>query len=209
MSKRFLTRFTLRALVLAPLAVACSTPPTQQYTGPWLRPSPSLKLRIESYSRRLPWTHGLERMDLIHDFAEVGEPAYPALLEMCQDPRVDVAGAALAALGATGDTRLVSALHALPWPSEERFDLRLERARTLLRLGDQSMVPHLIGGLGHERLLIRSFCAKALHDATGKRFGYEAGEAAAARAESIERWSAWWRVRSVPVMELARAEVGA
>ena len=149
--------------------VACSSPPTKQYSGPWLRPSPALQERIDSCARRLPWTHGLERVELIGSFTAIGEPAFPALLELCQDPRPDVAGAALAALGASGDDRLVTILLELPWPSEERFDLRLERARALMRLGDRSMVPHLIDGLEHEKLIIRANCAKVLQDETGNR----------------------------------------
>ena len=61
----------------------------------------------------------MERVELVRWFSEVGEPAYPVLLELCEDSRPDVAGAALGALGATGDSRLVEELHALPWPGEE------------------------------------------------------------------------------------------
>ena len=208
MSYSLLTKFALRALILAPIAVACSTPPTKQYSGPWLRPSPALKERIDSCARRLPWTHGLERVELIRSFATIGEPAFPALLELCQDPRPDVAGAALAALGASGDKRLVTILLELPWPSEERFDLRLERARALMRLGDRSMVPHLIVGLQHEKLIIRANCAKVLQNETGNRFGYVPGESPDARAVAVERWNEWWVACSTPVEELARVDVG-
>ena len=118
MPHSLLSKHSLRALLLFPLAFACTSPPTAQYTGPWLRPSPVLKEKIEENVRRLPWTHGMERVDLVRWFSEVGEPAYPVLLELCQDSRPDVAGAALGALGATGDERLVEQLHALPWPEE-------------------------------------------------------------------------------------------
>lgn len=208
MSKRHLSKLTLRALLWAPLAVACSTPPTVQYTDLWLRPSPALHGRIESNVLKLPWTHGMERVELVRWFAEVGEAAYPALLGLSQDPRPDVAGAALGALGATGDERLVAILQEMPWPGEERVNLRLERARALLRLGDHSMLPHLIGGLGHERLLVRALCAQSLYEATGERFGYEPCLPSAERDQAIERWNEWWMFYSEPSEEFARLDVG-
>ena len=57
--------------------------------------------QIEDQAQRLPWTQGRERIEQIHWFATVGEPAYPKLLELVQDERPDVAGSAMAALGAT------------------------------------------------------------------------------------------------------------
>jgi len=164
-----------------------------------------LKEKIEENVRRLPWTHGMERVDLVRWFSEVGEPAYPVLLELCQDSRPDVAGAALGALGATGDERLVEQLHALPWPEEEQVALRLERARALLRLGDFSMTEHLIGGLSHERLLIRALCAQSLYEATGKRFGYAPSATPVDRGEAVARWQEWWELVVTPTEELAQA----
>lgn len=209
MSNRLLIKLSLRALILAPLAVSCSTPSTVQYTGPWLRPSPALKERIDNNARRLPWTHGVERVELVRWFSELGEPAYPALLELCQDPRPDVSGAALGALCATGDSSLVPTLQALPWPNEDRIDLRLERARALLRLGDLSMAPHLIEGLKHERLYVRALCAQSLYEVTKDRFGYEPGDSSDARELAIGRWHEWWASRSQVTERLARADFGA
>lgn len=206
MSTRVFTQAALRALLLLPFVAACSSPPTVLYTGPWLRPSPILKEKIDANARRMPWTHGLERVELVRWFAEVGEPAYPALLELCQDTRPDVAGAALGALGSTGDSRLVGELHGLPWPSEENVELRLERARALMRLGDFSMSVHMIGGLSHERLLVRALCSQSLYEATGKRFGFDPSASEADRVESIERWNEWWRVATTPAVELAQAD---
>jgi len=160
--------------------------------GPWVDASPSLQLKIDQQTQRLPWSHGIERIEIIQWFAEVGEPAYPVLLELVLDPRSDVAGAALAALGATRDARLVEPLRELPWPEEDAPDLALERARTLLRLGDWSMLPHLINGLEDERVMIRALCSQALWEATHERFDYDANAPDAERQASIESWRAWW-----------------
>jgi len=206
MFHRIFTQSVLRALLLLPFVAACSSPPTVQYAGPWLRPSPLLKDKIEANARRMPWTHGLERVELVRWFSEVGEPAYPVLLELCQDSRPDVAGAALGALGATGDSRLVQQLHSLPWPSEESVELRLERARALMRLGDFSMVEHMIGGLSHERLLIRALCSQSLYEATGKRFGFNPSATVGDRGEAVERWNDWWQLATTPAVELAQAD---
>jgi hypothetical protein len=116
---------------------------------------------------------------------------------MVLDPRKDVACSALAALGATRDARLVEPLNQLPWPEgDENLDLALERARTLLRLGDWSMAPHLITGLRDERIMTRALCIQALHEATKERFGYDPRGEAVGREEAVVRWEAWWATRS-------------
>lgn len=168
---------------------------TKASTGPWLAPSPTLAEDIQQQAERLPWTHGYERVEIIHWFASVGEPAYPTLLAMVDDPRPDVAGSALAALGATGDSRLVEPLREIPWPTESEIELALERARTLLRLGDWSMVPHLIDGMEDERVMIRALSSQALYEATHQRFQYDANATPEERAASITRWREWWASR--------------
>lgn len=188
-----------RAVALVALAACTTTSSSVQDAGsnsPWLKPSPGLRQQIEDAAKRLPWTHGLERVDAIAWFARVGEPAYPTLLQMVVDPRKDVAGAALAALGATRDSRLVEPLRALPWPSAETStDLALERARTLLRLGDWQMVPHLITGLRDDRLMTRALCAQALWESTHERFDYDPKSEGEERENSVRQWDAWWRER--------------
>lgn len=190
------------------LLTACGTTKSSLHDedadSPWLKPSPGLRQQIEDSAKRLPWTHGLERVDLIGWFARCGEPAYPTLLQMVLDPRKDVAGAALAALGATRDSRLVEHLRELPWPEGEgQSDLALERARTLLRLGDWQMVPVLITGLRDERLLTRALCAQTLWEATHERFGYDPRGEADPREESVRRWEAWWQERLNDPMQAA------
>jgi HEAT repeat protein len=113
-----------------------------------------------------------------------------------------VAGSALAALGATRDSRLVEPLRALPWPEGEgSIDLRLERARALLRLGDWQTVPILIEGLRDERMITRALSSQALWESTHERFGYDPKGEEAERAASIAKWEAWWKDRSIDPLQ--------
>jgi len=167
------------------------------HEGPWLEPSPNLREQIDEKAKRFPWTHGLERIELIQWFAGVGEPAYSTLLDFARDPRPDVSGAALAALGATRDSRLVLHLRAIPPATGPgSVDLNLERARTLLRLGDWDTIPQLIQGLHDDRLITRALCSQALFEATRERFDFDPRGEPEARQASIEQWEAWWKARS-------------
>lgn len=164
--------------------------------GPWLTPSPVLEQQIQDEVERLPWTHGLERVELIRWFTAVGEPAYDALLQLAADPRDDVAAAALAALGATGDRRLVESVHELPWdPAERGTDLNLERSRALVRLGDWNALPDLIRGLRDERSYTRSLCFQTLRDITRQHFDYDPRGNAESREAAVRRWEDWWLAR--------------
>jgi hypothetical protein len=185
------------ALFLAAGLCACASTHESNGTDPgeprWLEASPALHQRIEDQAKRLPWTHGAERIELIRWFAGIGEPAYPTLLAMVLDPRKDVAGSALAALGATHDSRLVEELHKLPWSASEAGDeLNLERARTLLRLGDWQTIPELIRGLRSEELMTRALCHQALGEATHEQFDYDPKGEPEAREASVKRWETWW-----------------
>ena len=190
-------RALLCASLLFVFSSSCTTTDSdgKASIGPWIEPSPGLEQQIREHAQKLPWTHGIERVEIIQWFAGVGEPAYPVLLALVLDPRPDVAGSALAALGATRDSRLVEPLRELPWPGEEYTDLALERARTLLRLGDWSMVPHLIGGLEDERLLIRALCGQALFEATHERLDFDPNASPEERGASVARWRAWWQAK--------------
>ena len=194
------------ALVLAACASTHEQTPSDRPNHTWLEPSPLLREQIDQQAKRLPWVHGVEeRVGIIQWFASVGEPAYPTLLELVVDPRPDVAGAALAALGATRDERLVEPLRKLPWPTAENEDLALERARTLLFLGDWSMGEHLINGLRDERKFTRALCIKALADVTKERFDYDPDAEPEVREASVKRWEEWWHSRQVDPL-LARGK---
>jgi hypothetical protein len=163
----------------------------------WLLPSPILAQQIADESARLPWTHGFERLEQIRWFAMVGEPAYDTLLELVEDERDDVASAALTALGNTQDRRLVPYIHRVAWdPKREHGDLGLERARTLLHLGDWSEIPILIAGLRDERQYTRALCIQALQGATGETYGFDAKADLTDRVRAIDSWEVWWRART-------------
>lgn len=199
------SRFPLLALLVLLFAGASSCSSTksslrEEGTG-WLAASPALQRRIDDEARRLPWTHGVERVELIHWFAALGEPAYGTLLTMVADPRKDVAIAALAALGATRDSRLVAALARVQVPEgADAKDLQLERARTLLRLGDWQAAPTLIAGLRDERLFTRALCSQALTEATHESFGFDPKAEEPAREECVRRWESWWKERSADAL---------
>lgn len=196
-------------LALCLLALACSACVTSTEGGQelrenvneseWLAPSPVLRDQIADQLERLPWTHGSERVEQVRWLATVGEAGYQQILPVCLDPRPDVAGAALAALGATGDNRLVVAIRELDWPAEETMDkgLRLERARTLVRLGDWSQLTVLVDGLADEEYWTRAWCVQALQEATKRRFDYDAKGDPEARAAAVKRWREWIDSRRV------------
>jgi len=179
--------------VLALCSAGCSS--TAKASSPaWLEASPGLQERIDRKATSLAYTPGLEaRVQLITWFAKVGEPAYPTLLEMMHDPRPDVAGAALAALGATRDARLVSYLRE-PGPSETE-SVALERGRALLMLGDWSGIPVMIKGLRAEHHYTRAVCHRALSDVAHETFGFDPRGEAPAREAAVDRWEAWWDTR--------------
>jgi len=194
------TPFLLASLAL--LATACvstdSAVKTSSSSGPWIEPSQNLKTQIDDRAQRFPWTHGLERVELIQWFAGVGEPAYSTLLEFARDQRPDVSGAALAALGATRDSRLVPYLRAIPPATGEgAVDLNLERARTLVRLGDWASIPVLIDGLSDERPITRALCSQALFEATRERFDFDPRGEPEARQAAVEKWTTWWKARNL------------
>lgn len=163
----------------------------------WIQATPLLAQQIEDEAKRLPFSHGFDRLEQIRWFASLGEPAYPTLLRLAEDPRDDVAAAALAAMGATLDARLVPHVNELAWaPSRLNGDLGLERARTLVRLGDWTAMPVLIHGLEDERLFTRSLCLDALKEATHETNGYDPRAEASVRARAVERWKSWWLQRT-------------
>jgi HEAT repeat protein len=181
----------------AALTVGCaSTSADGDANAPWLRASPALRQQIEDQITRLPWTHGLERVEQISWFASVGEPAYDHLLELCEDPRPDVAAAAVAALGATRDSRLVEPLRAVRWQAADDRALSFERARTFVRLGDWTQVHVLIDGLGADDAWARAWCLSALREVTGQDMGFDPQADAISREQSLERWRRWHASRS-------------
>jgi HEAT repeat protein len=191
-------------LLLSACLAACTTTSSnsvrdgsERPDSPWVQPAPLLGQQIQDEAARLPFSHGFDRLEQIRWFAAIGEPAYDTLLRLALDPRDDVAAAALAALGATLDSRLVPHIHALEWsPARLQGDLELERARCLVRLGDWSSIPNLIDGLEDERLFTRSLCLDALREATRETQGFDPRAEKSQRDKAIAAWRQWWLARS-------------
>ena len=176
---------------------ACQSTGSDEATNEWLAPSAGLEVRMEDQVKRLPWSHGEERIELIRWFATVGEPAYPILLELCLDNRPDVAASAIASLGATRDSRLVAPMHALDWAPSPARQVIYERARAYLRLGDWGEMGTLVGGLEDEDLWTRAWCAQALEEVTHQRHGFDPRGSEEERAVGVERWRNWLEARRV------------
>lgn len=192
-----------RSLVLSLLLAACTTTERNvrddsiDHDSPWIQATPLLGQQIEDEAARLPYSHGFDRLEQIRWFAAMGEPAFAVLLRLAADPRDDVAAAALAALGATKDSRLVPYIQDLEWTVErEGSDLALERARTLVRLGEWSEMPALITGLEDERLFTRSLCIDALREATHETLAFDPRAEKSEREKAVLRWRQWWLQRS-------------
>jgi hypothetical protein len=209
MSERVCTARWLPILALALLASCATTksrsglPFSTANTSPWLQPSPLLAQQIEDEATRLPWTHDLERVEQIRWFVSVGEPAYAKLLQLAVDARDDVAAAAIAALGGSGDRRLVMHLKGLPWnkgpvaeSSGRSRELELELGRALVSLGDWSSMPVLIAGLREEKAYVRALCLQVLQRSTRQTFGFDPRGEPDRREEAVLRWEGWWKARS-------------
>ncbi len=197
-------RMKARHLHLVPcllLALGCVTTggtadkPTAFSDSQWVQPSASLATDIAVRAEALPWTHGRDRVDLISWFAMVGEPAYDTLLAFMDDDRPEVVATALAALGATADSRLVPTLRAAEKPEWSPV-LKLENARTLVRLGDWEAMPILIDGLENEDHFKRALCAQALFNATRENNGFDPAASLPEREAAVARWRSWWQQRS-------------
>jgi hypothetical protein len=204
-----LSVLVLALAVSSLLCTGCTTTSNRTSDGlrgaqsEWLQPSALLAQQIEDESTRLPWTHDLERVEQIRWFVSVGEPAYAKLLTLATDPRDDVAAAAIAALGGTGDRRLVPHLRALPWAAAGSAEaagrsrsLELERARALVSLGDWTALPVLIDGLRDEKLYTRTLCLQVLQRTTRQTLGFDPKGEPDRREEAVLRWEGWWRTRS-------------
>jgi HEAT repeat protein len=191
---------TLRALALAlslSVVTGCSTTKNASTSDlsetRWVRASPILEQQLRDAAEQLPWAKGLQKLELIRYFANVGEPAYDLLVELAQDPSTAVATSAYSAMGASRDGRLVEEIHKIDWnPAEATQDLRLERARTLARLGDWSTLPELIRGLEDDRLYTRALCDQALREITKERINFDPRGEIVDRELAIQAWERWW-----------------
>jgi hypothetical protein len=164
--------------------------------SPWLKPSPILQQQIDAEAQRLPWCRGVELMEKIHWFGTVGEPAYEVLLELAASDSDQVASAALAALSISSDSRLVPYIReAVVIGPETTEVIRLERARTLVSLGDWSELPVLVKGLRSENAITRTLCRDALLEATNQTFDFDPRGDEQERERAVQAWERWWLKR--------------
>lgn len=188
---------TLSLSFAAAVLASCVTTTEGQSDVPdsrWVQATGSLEVELGRQAEALPWTHGRERVELIAWFAAVGEPAYDTLLGFLGDERPEVVATALAALGATGDARLVEELRTAE-QDDWNTALKLESARARVRLGDWAVMPRLIDGLEAEDAFVRALCLQALEGATRETLGFEPHGDAVDREMGVKRWRSWWQRR--------------
>jgi hypothetical protein len=189
-----------RALVLTALGallagcITTSTGPHQDIAeGPWVEPSPTLQIEIERHAELFPYLQKLQQFqNEILYFVQVGEPAYPVMLDLVENGDEKSAGIALAVLSSTGDVRLVPYLQKIPWPDKDDTEARYERARCLVSLGDWEPMAILVAGLRDEELWSRALSFKALRQATNQTFDYLPQENdLEIREAAVVRWDEW------------------
>ena len=190
-----------RALVLSVLGVllagciTTSSSPTREVSeGPWIEPSPVLQASIDSHLELLPYLQSLRQFQTeITFFVNMGEPCYPAMLDLIEKGEQKTAGIALAILSSTGDVRLVPHLQKIPWPAEDQSLARYERARCHVLLGDWEPMGILLTGLRDEKLWSRALTFKALRKVTNHTFGYYPQEEdPEVREAAALLWDEWY-----------------
>ena len=171
----------------------------------WIQASPSLERQIEEHMAQVPYLQQPD--DFLREvdwFVRVGEPAYETLLDVVRDPDPKVAGFALTVFAARGDARVVPHLASIPWPDGgtiEQNQLRYERARCHVKLGDWEPMSILVEGLDDENLWNRAQCFKALRDETSLTFDYHPRLEATERQGAILRWREWLVERNLDPLQ--------
>lgn len=190
-----------RALVSAALGallagcITTTTGPNREVSeGPWIEPSPVLQRAIDSHLELLPYLQTLRQFQTeIMFFVGMGEPSYPAMLDLVENGDQKVAGIALAVLASTGDVRLVPYLQKIPWPAQDERLARYERARAHVSLGDWEPMGILVSGLRDDQLWARAQSFKALRKVTNRSFGYQPQEEdVQIREAAASRWEEWY-----------------
>lgn len=200
--------------IFAFVALACSSSPERPAKASarpkpeemtWIQASPNLEREIEQHIAQVPYLQKPD--DFLREvdwFVRVGEPAYETLLDVVRDPDPKVAGFALTVFAAKGDARVVPHLASIPWPeggTQEQNQLRYERARCHVKLGDWEPMSILVEGLDDENLWNRAQCFKALRDETGVTFDYHPRLEGAEREASLVRWRAWLVERNLDPLQ--------
>lgn len=192
------------ALVFSPVLTGCSATKGAVSTtqaeddGAWLQPSPGLARQIQLRSIEVESAATQDEYVRLSDwFQSVGEPAYPALLDLAGGNSARGRSFALSVIAAMGERRLLEPLReVLPFESLDRAGHRYEYARALVKLGDFSKIPVLIGGLEDENLYTRAVANEALKSATNNAIPFRADGPPEERAQAVAAWREWWSTRS-------------
>ncbi len=173
---------------------ACSST-TSSEMAKFAEPAPIIASVIKDRIEQIPFQHREELLENMLWLKAKGELAIPSLIRALDHKDPKVRSSAAWVLGMIGDKRAIPYLR--KHSGETHPVTRLEIARSLLSLGDYSMVPTLIAGLEDEHTHIRFLCIEALRQATGKRFGYDhLTKDESLRKSGAEKWKAWWASKS-------------
>ncbi len=183
---------TLLAVGLALTLSGCATTAKK---SPFVKPGKLMGEMIDERVQQIPYQHKSELLQNMLWLAQAGEQAVPSLLAAMdhQDPKVRSSIAWI--FGRMGDRRVIPMLQQRK--NEPNEVTRLEIARTLLTLGDYSMVPELIHGLDSDLPHVRYLCYDALHRTTKHSFDYDhRASDPMDRQASIAKWKDWWKNQS-------------
>lgn len=164
----------------------------------WLEPNALLNGQIELRSNEVEVISSLEDFVRLSDwFQNVGEPAYPKLLEMASSSSKRSREFGLSVIAANGDARMLEPFKArIPVPSRDEVNHRYEYARALLRMGDISGAPYLIEGLEEAGAKKRAMAYNALLESTQNNIPFDASGTEEERAASVAAWRQWYAARS-------------
>ncbi len=169
--------------------------PSQEVAeGPWVEPSPMLQSSIDRHLELLPYLQSLSQFQAeLTFFVNLGEPGYPAMLDLIEEGETKTAGIALAVLSSIADVRVIPYLQKIPWPPEDSPRARYERARCHVSLGDWEPMGILLEGLRDEQLWPRALSFQALRKVTNHTFGYQPQEQdVSVREAAASRWDDWY-----------------
>lgn len=204
-------RTTLGLLALTPplvLATSCASTKAsasgdaEVTSTEWVEAAPDLQLQIDTRAMQVAVMASPDEFVELSDwFQGVGEPAYPALLEMIESGEKRERSFALSVVSATADRRLLEPVkEAMPVSALKDEQHSYEYARALARMGDYSELPTLIAGLQDKDRYTRALANETLKEVTNNQIGYSPDASAEERQKAVEAWLAWWEAQQQDVL---------
>lgn len=196
------TKQSTHAATPSPTSRAAGAERSDEGGDDWLEPSPQLASQIEVRSHEVEVISTLEDFVRLSDwFQNVGEPAYPKLLDMAQSRSRRSKEFALSVISAMADPRLLKPFkEQVMLPARENANHRYEYARALLRMGDLQGAPILIEGLEDDEPMKRQLAYKALVRSTRNEIPFDANAPAEERVEAVTAWRDWYEKRTADPM---------